>query len=796
MAASSAKTKEEIEKLRQIVEYNESLKAISKEIHAAENIDQILLDLKDKVRALFDVERVTVYAVDHAKKEIYSKMKEGEEVTEIRMPVNRKSIAGFCATTGKILMIENAYDSEELARISPEIEFDKSWDQKTGFNTHDVLVAPLIYNKYLMGVIQLLNKRNGGSFTADDRQSVSEIAEVLGLAFFNQIKRVKKKPSKFDYLISNSIVSQKELDEGTLEARLKKSDVITILMTRYGVSKEDIGKSLESFYNVKFQPYDPSIHVDHRVSRLLRPEFLKKSLWMPLREDGKNLVVLIDDPHDIQKKDAIEQWVKFNWTKAKEIAYRVSLPDDINRFIDSATSSNKVDVISGAGAVSKPKGKSASEMKIQDILGGLEDLENVDLDLPAEVDDEMAETDSKIVQLANKVIIDAYNQGISDIHIEPYLGKKDTEIRFRKDGGCFKYLEIPPSHTSALISRYKIMARLKIEEKRLPQDGKIKLRYQGRDIELRVATVPTAGGNEDIVMRILTAGEPLPLEKMQFLERNIQVLKKIAERPYGLILCVGPTGSGKTTTLHSILGYINTEDRKIWTAEDPVEISQYRLRQVQINPNIKTQDGHRYTFATAMRAFLRADPDVIMVGEMRDLETASIGIEASLTGHLVFSTLHTNSAPETITRLIDIGLDPFNFADALLGILAQRLVRTICPRCKQPYHPDKEEFDKLVQEYGPESFDKLGIGYDDAFMLHRGAGCEACNKTGLSGRIAVHELLEGTDSIKELMVHKAPVEEIRKKAIQEGMTTLLQDGILKVLKGFTTLEQVRRVCMR
>lgn len=795
MPAPSAKTKEELEKLRQIVEYNEALKTISREAYAAENIDEILLNFKDKVRALFDVDRVTVYAVDHARKEIYSKMKEGDEVTEIRIPVNRRSIAGFCATTGKILMIRNAYDREELAQISPEIEFDKSWDQKTGFRTHDVLVAPLIYNKYLMGVIQLLNKNNGESFSTEDRQSVSEIAEVLGLAFFNQIKRVKKKPTKFDYLLSHTIISQKELDDGAVEARLRKADIISILMSKYGVSKEDIGKSLESFYAVKFQPYDPTITIDRRVSRLLRTEFLKKSLWMPLKEDGKNLVVLIDDPHDIQKKDAIEQWVKFNWTKAREIVYRVSLPEDINRFIDSAIST-KADPAGGNGAGSKPKGRSASEMQVQDILGGLEDLEDVDLDMPSEVDDEMEETDSKIVQLANKIIIDAYNQGISDIHLEPYLGKKDTEIRFRKDGSCFKYLEVPPSHTNALISRYKIMARLKIEEKRLPQDGKIKLRYQGRDIELRVATVPTAGGNEDIVMRILTAGEPLPLEKMQFLERNIQVFKRISERPYGLILCVGPTGSGKTTTLHSVLGYINTEDRKIWTAEDPVEISQYRLRQVQINPNIKTQDGHRYTFATAMRAFLRADPDVIMVGEMRDLETAAIGIEASLTGHLVFSTLHTNSAAETVTRLIDIGLDPFNFADALLGILAQRLVRTICPRCKQPYHPGPEEYDKLVQEYGPELFEKLGIVYNDAFVLYHGTGCEVCNKTGLSGRIAVHELLEGTDSIKELIVHKAPVEEIRKKAIQEGMTTLLQDGILKVLQGFTTLEQVRRVCMR
>ena len=782
MALTKSKTKEELEKLRSLVAYNENLKSITHQIHAAENIDDILINLKDKILSLFDAERITIYAVDHAKKEIYSKMKEGDEVKEIRLPINRQSIAGYCATTGKIVSVKNAYDEAELARITPEIKFDKSWDMKTGFRTRQVLAAPFLYNKYLMGVIQLLNKKSGDAFTHEDRQNIAEIAEVLGLAFFNQIKRSKKKPTKFDYLLTNNIITQKELEDATIKAREKKVDVIKILMTEYKVSKKDIGKSLSNFYNVKFQEFDPNIIISQSIVKKLRADFMKKSLWMPIKEEGNTLVILVDDPHDIQKKDAIEQWVKFNWTKARKIEYWVSLPEDIIKFIDNATQSEA--------------GTTKGQIDIQEILGGLEGSEAEVVDGADEIDDEMAETDSKIVQLANKIIIDAYNMVVSDIHIEPYLGKKDTEIRFRRDGSCFKYLEIPPSHTNALISRYKIMARLRIEEKRLPQDGKIKLRYKGKDVELRVATVPTAGGNEDIVMRILAAGEPLPLDKMNFSERNLRVFKKIAERPYGLILVVGPTGSGKTTTLHSVLGYINREDRKIWTAEDPVEITQYRLRQVQINPNIKTPDGHRYDFATAMRAFLRADPDVIMVGEMRDAETAGMGIEASLTGHLVFSTLHTNSAPETIIRLIDIGLDPFNFADALLGILAQRLVKTICKECKEPYHPSKEEFDLMVREYGEEEFAKLGIKYDDNFVLYRGKGCEACNGTGLKGRTAIHELLEGTDEIKRLIQRSAPVEEIRKKAIEEGMTTLLQDGIMKAIKGDTTLEQVRRVCIK
>jgi type II secretory ATPase GspE/PulE/Tfp pilus assembly ATPase PilB-like protein len=314
---------------------------------------------------------------------------------------------------------------------------------------------------------------------------------------------------------------------------------------------------------------------------------------------------------------------------------------------------------------------------------------------------------------------------------------------------------------------------------------------ENREIELRVATIPTAGYNEDVVMRILAASEPLPLEKMGFSERNLRELKEIAEKPYGIILCVGPTGSGKTTTLHSVLGFINTPDIKIWTAEDPVEITQIGLRQVQVQPKID------FTFAKAMRAFLRADPDVIMVGEMRDKETAEIGIEASLTGHLVLSTLHTNSSVETVTRLLDMGCDSFSFADAMLGVLAQRLTRRICKECREEYHPEEREFDELRRAYGPELWEKhIGAVYDSKFKLWRGKGCETCSRTGYKGRIAIHELLLGTDSMKRLIQQKARTEDMVRAAVEDGMTTLVQDGIAKVLQGLTTYNEVKAVAIK
>jgi type II secretory ATPase GspE/PulE/Tfp pilus assembly ATPase PilB-like protein len=335
------------------------------------------------------------------------------------------------------------------------------------------------------------------------------------------------------------------------------------------------------------------------------------------------------------------------------------------------------------------------------------------------------------------------------------------------------------------------MARLDIAERRKPQDGKIKFRLPDREIELRVATIPTAGlDNEDVVMRILSASEPMPLEQLALSERNVRTLRNLLDKPYGLILCVGPTGSGKTTTLHSALGAINTPDRKIWTAEDPVEITKHGLRQVQVHPRIG------FNFAVAMRAFLRADPDVIMVGEIRDQETAEISIEASLTGHLVLSTLHTNSAVETITRLLEMGMDPFNFADALLGVLAQRLARTICQSCKEPYHPGKEEYDALVHEYGEEAFTTLGIPYDERFLLFSGKGCEVCHHTGYKGRIGLHELLVSSEEIKRLIHAHAMVPELLKVAVVQGMTTLVQDGILKTLQGWTDYNQVKAVAMR
>ena len=758
----------DIEALQKELQFSKTLNFITNKINSSKEIDDILLNLRESILGLFDADRLTIYVVDGANKQIFSRFKTGEEISEIRVPLNNKSIAGYCASSGKMANIVNAYDRYELKGISPELTFDRSWDEKTGYKTRQVLVAPIRFSKYLLGVIQLLNKGNGKRFTLEDEQNLVEIAKVLGIAFYNQRKlKQSKRGTKFDYLISNNMISQKDLGEAMARARKAKSSVETVLMDNYHVSKEDIGKSLSAFYDTRFVPYDERMVIPGQLLKGLKPTYLKNNLFVPVAKSDSKIVIAMENPNNLPGQDAIKGLIP-----GDEFEFCVSLREDIIKMIDHFFDVQRSSLGIESGS-------------IEDILGQLERGEQ-------EVDDELegiSEEDGAIVQLVNKMVIDAYNMGASDIHIEPMMGKEAAIVRLRVDGICHVYQTIPYTYKHAICSRVKIMCDLDIAERRLPQDGKIKFKkYAPLDLELRVATIPTAARNEDVVMRLLPSGDPIPLEKMGMSGRNYEALIEIVKKPYGLILCVGPTGSGKTTTLHSALRYINNPEIKIWTAEDPVEITQKGLRQVQVHPKIG------FNFAAAMRSFLRADPDVIMVGEMRDHETASTGIEASLTGHLVLSTLHTNSASETITRLLDMGMDPFNFADALLGILAQRLVRILCKGCKEAYHPSREEFDALVRAYG-DNFDALNISYNDDLILYRAKGCQKCQKTGYKGRSGLFELLVVTREMKALIQNKARNEEIRDQAIADGMETLMQDGIRKIFLGETDLMQVRKVCV-
>ncbi|TLY38476.1 MAG: GspE/PulE family protein [Nitrospirae bacterium] len=764
-----------IKSLEEKLLYERKLVQLVSRLSAARNLDNIF-ELYNEILALLDAERMSFYVMDADKMELFTKFPDIDPIKEIRLPLNEKSIAGYVALTQQVVNIPDAYIKTALARISPRLAFDSSWDKRTGFHTIQVLTVPILYETKTLGVLQLLNKKHGTRFTSDDEASAARIAKPVGIALSTQYLLAQKQSTKFDSLLVRHLITKEELDTAIAEARRQEIDVETVLMEQYKVPKAAIGASLSQFYNCQFVAFDEKVIPPPDVIKKFNRAYLKKNCWIPLRWEGNTLVALVDD---LAKCKSIRELLRPVFGN-REIRFVVGLRTDILLYISAAE--REVFPI--------PLGP--TEDAITTLIGSLQAEQALIKDLKdQEVETgELEANDSTIVRLINQIIIDSYKKRASDIHIELYGPSKDTVIRFRIDGSCMEYQRIPAAFRRAVVARLKIMAQLNIAESRKPQDGKIKFPLQDREIELRVATIPTAGGNEDVVMRVLAATEPIPIDQLGLTERNFRELKALAEKPDGLILVVGPTGSGKTTSLHSVLSYVNKPDTKIWTAEDPVEITQYGLRQVQVQPKIG------FTFAEALRAFLRADPDVIMVGEMRDTETAAIGIEASLTGHLVFSTLHTSRAVETVIRLLDMGMDSFNFADALLGVLAQRLVKQICQDCKEAYHPSKDAYDELARFYGEEEFEKLGVKYDEAFVLYRGRGCGACNQTGYLGRAGIHELMVASNEIKRLISAKAKMTAVLDLAKAGGMTTLVQDGILKCILGVTDFKQVKTVAVK
>ena len=768
--------------------FQKQLQAVTNKIHATNNVDEIILEVSADICALFNADRLTIYVVGEDRQAIVSKVKTGlNSFKDLKLPIAEHSVAGYVALAKKTINIKDVYDEGELRAINPNLRFLQEVDKRTGYRTKQMLVAPILEqgSNELIGVIQIINNKAGVPFGALTEDGVAELTQTLAIAF-----RQRQKPqlvkTKYDYLISDAVLSAGEFDLASRQARKKAIDVETVLAEEFQVKLPAIGQALSKYFGVPYETFKADRIKPADLLRNLKREYVEANQWLPIDDTKEGLVVLCLDPERVRNSR-----IASNVFPKARIVYKVTTQKEFKETINQFYGAESID--SG---------------DIDDLLSGMEDEA---LDTESGSDEASAAADNELVKLVNKVIIDAYNQGASDIHIEPYPGKSKTEIRFRKDGALGPYIEVPASYRNAIVARLKIMCDLDISEKRRPQDGKIKFKKFGPlDIELRVATIPTAGGVEDIVMRILAAGEPIPLDKLGLTQKNLVSMKKTIEKPYGLFFVCGPTGSGKTTTLHSVLGYLNTPDTKIWTAEDPVEITQKGLRQVQVNKKAGMD------FATVMKAFLRADPDIIMVGEMRDKETTSTGIEASLTGHLVFATLHTNSAPESIIRLLDMGMDPFNFADALLGVLAQRLARRLCVKCKQPYTPEPAEIKSLLNEYCEELMNTAAFKKDakssveavyrewvknygnekGQLTLYRPVGCDACGGSGMKGRLGLHELLTASDRMKKAIQEHARVAEMLAICLEEGMRTLKQDGIEKVLMGLTHIKEVRTVCIK
>ncbi len=766
------------------------LQKVTARIHETEDLEQIMLEASDDICNLFNADRLTLYVVNEDQSAIVSKVKTGlQSSRELKLPMTPQSIAGYVAVSKQLVNLPDVYDDAALKRIHPALAFLKEVDKRSGYRTRQMLVAPILEGNTLHGVLQMINSKSDQSFSDLEVEGVAQLCKTLAIAIRQRVRKaaesLRSKATKYDGLVAEGVMTSDELAQCFQTARNDGSQVEHVLMAQYKVRPAQIGPSLAKFFGVPYEAFSSGRIRSELLHGQLKREFIEEQGWIPLEESPDGLVVMCLDPEATRNSRVVPQV----FPRINRFSYRVTTQTEFSETLAQ---------IFGAGV----EGGTIDEL-LADMDGGAIDDGSNDDSL------ESAAADNELVKFVNKVIIDACLQKASDIHIEPMPGKLKTGIRFRIDGMLTPYIEVPAHFRQAMVTRLKIMCDLDISERRRPQDGKIKFKKYGPlDIELRVATIPSAGGVEDVVMRILAAGEPIPLDSLGLSAHNKERVIRTIERPYGLFYVCGPTGSGKTTTLHSILKHLNTPDTKIWTAEDPVEITQKGLRQVQINRKAGID------FALVMRAFLRADPDIIMVGESRDKETVAMGIEASLTGHLVFSTLHTNSAPESITRLLDMGMDPFNFADALLGILAQRLARKLCD-CKEAYVPDAEELRRFAAEYAEElrhsaawkadyagEMSKLveqwhkSYDQDGQLRLYRHVGCPKCNQTGYKGRLGLHELLIATDDIKKLIQERARVSEIFAASVEGGMRTLKMDGMEKVMLGLTDLKMVRSVCIK
>ncbi len=759
--------------------------AFSQKIRGASDAGQFLQEVGRAICDLFECESIVLYGVSEDYGSIVSRYHTGPgAATDLAVPISDRSVAGYVALHRRVVCIRDAYDDAELAFHAPPLRFSRGADLGSGRRTRQMIAAPLIdaAGDTLLGVLQLANHRSGRYFRSIAAEGLRELCGALAIALRKRLKPAPGFRSKYDFLVADSVLSAAQLERAH-HAAGAGGDVEQVLVLDYHIKAPTIGAALARFYGVPYEPFRPERSKPAGVLKNLKREFVEHNRWLIIEQDQDLLVVLATDPEAVKHS----RMVRILFPKAR-LALRVTTNVEFRLTVD------------------KFFGGPADGASVDALLSGLPAQAE---DTGAAMADQSAVDDNELVRLVNKIIVDAHRQGASDIHIEPGTGNEKTLIRFRKDGALEPYIEVPASYRNALLARIKIMCDLDTSEHRKPQDGKIRFgKYVPLDIELRVLTIPSAGGVEDVVMRILAAGEPIPLDQLGVLPHNLARLKQVVANPHGLFFVCGPTGSGKTTTLHSVLRYLNTPDTKIWTAEDPVEITQKGMRQVQVNRKTGLD------FATVMRSFLRADPDIIMVGEMRDKETVAIVLEASLTGHLVFATLHTNSAAESIMRLLDMGMDPFNCADALLGVLAQRLARRLCVHCRRPATASAQEVDSLLAEYCAEIRPRPACEADGEarrelarrqwteryadsagrFTLYQPVGCGLCNK-GYKGRIGLHELMIATDRIKHMVQERARATDLLTAALDDGMLTLKMDGIEKVLAGATDMKQVRLVCI-
>ncbi len=708
-------------------------------------LDALISDMPPMIAGLMGAESVRLYLSDPLTRELYSRFKQGSRVREQRLPADPSSPVGYAALTRA-----NSF----------------AWKKDVEGRRRYVVAAPLIQNGEVIGVLELVHGKLDAVLGEQGRRAFYGIAELVGRRL-HAVLGAAARSAPYDYLVREGLVAPEALKDARERSAAEGRSLEAVLLA-LGVKKERLGRSLSEHFECPFVAEPAELQASPDLVRRFAPSFLRAHAVLPVGWKGHRAEVVVVNPRNLQLLDDVGR--QLNTEKLSvSVAVREDILAALEKILDPPTPAPMPAVPAApppapGAEPAKPTGQPET---------------HYDLAGPARV-----EIDSAAVRLVNEIIQAAVDGGASDIHLEP-SADGGLAVRFRVDGVCHDHRVFKESVARAVVSRIKIMARLDIAEHRLPQDGKIRLRdHKGRRTDLRVAVMPTQGGYEDVVLRLLPEYQVFTLDQLEMEADVLARFRRIIEQPHGIVLCVGPTGSGKTTTLHAALAHLKGPQVKIWTAEDPVEITQPGVRQVQVHPQIGL------TFHRALRAFLRCDPDVIMIGEIRDRETADAAVEASLTGHLVLSTLHTNSAPETVTRLLEMGLDPFTFGNSLLGVLAQRLIRRVCESCAERYAPSAEEFQEIRSRYGDDAkFDALGAD-PRRIRMARGRGCDACFGTGYRGRLGIHELLVVTPEVRRLVQKRAEADEIGRAARGCGMATLKQDGIRRVLAGRTDLREV------
>jgi type IV pilus assembly protein PilB len=561
-------------------------------------------------------------------------------------------------------------------------------------------------------------------------------------------------------LLERGLISQEQLDEA-LKVQKNTTEQLGRILAELGFATEkDVLRAHAEQLGIPFLELDRT-SVDEDVAKAIPQSVVQRYNAVPIRRSGNRLTVAMADPTNVFALDDIRLITGY------EIDPMLAAPDDIGALLRGADNGATQETLNSA--LQAIDGGAAAIFAADDLDvsgGGVEE----DMGRGAALEDE-----APIIRVVTVIIQQAIKDRASDIHIEP--DRRGVRVRYRVDGVLHEVMQVPKYVHAPLISRIKIMGDMNIAERRLPQDGRIHIRYEGKDYDLRVSSLPTVFG-EKCVMRILDQSSILiGLNKLGMSPETQAELEAIIVQPNGMILSTGPTGSGKTTTQYSVLNKINNVEKNIITIEDPVEYQLLGLNQVHVNRKAGL------TFANAMRFFVRQDPDIIMVGEIRDLETAETAIQASLTGHLVLSTLHTNDAPSAVTRMVDMGVEPFLIAASVIGVLAQRLARNICSNCKEPYKPPAD------------ALRRVGFKIEDAesIVFYRGRGCEQCRHSGYRGRLGVFELMLMNEEVQDLIVKRAPLSEVRNAALANGMKTLKQDGFQKIIEGKTTIEEVMRV---